>query len=404
MELEIKNDNELGIYIHIPFCKKKCYYCDFTSFELNKLVKNEEEQNENKQIENEIIFKYISNVIKEINEFDFSKFNVTTIYIGGGTPSYIDEKYIEDILMLLKQKIDACDKNKRTNQIAFNEIEITIEINPGTVNEMKFKKYKLIGINRLSIGLQSGNDKLLKTIGRIHTYQEFENVYNLARKIGFENMSFDLIIGLPNQTIVDIKNTLEIVKKLDPNHVSIYSLIVEEDTVLEEKIANNELELPEEEIERNMYWYVKNNLESMGYNHYEISNFSKKGKESKHNMNCWEQKQYIGFGLAAHSYINNIRFSNQQNKDGEIYDYESFQEEKQNLEEAMNEYMLLGLRKINGVDISKFKEKYINNPIYVYMDQLNELVEKDMLIVDGNYIKLTNKGIDFANQVWEMFV
>lgn len=373
---------ELGIYIHIPFCKSKCYYCDFTSY-----------SNQCEKIEG-----YIQEVIQEMNQQDFSQYNITTIYIGGGTPSYIDEKYIKLLVETLKVKLTK-------NQTKLEEMEITIEVNPGTVTRQKLEQYKKIGINRISIGLQSTNDKLLKQIGRIHNYQEFLEAYQLVKEVGFQNINIDLMIGLPNQTIQDIKQTLKEIKKLEPDHVSIYSLIVEEGTKIEQLIHKGELQLPEEEWERQMYWYVKNTLELEGYHHYEISNFAKKGKESKHNKNCWEQKEYIGLGATAHSYIKGVRYSNSAFSEDGSWDFTHKKvEEEQTLEDKKKEYMLLGLRKIDGVSIQKFKEKYSDNPIYLFREEIDKLVKQGLLEVDGDWIRLTNKGIDLANLVWEEFV
>ncbi len=278
---------ELGIYVHIPFCKSKCYYCDFISF-----------TNQCDQIE-----PYIQKVLQEMQQYDISNYNVTTIYIGGGTPSCIDEKYIKQLLEALNRKLV-------DNETKFEEIEITIEINPGTITKKKLEQYKKSGVNRISIGLQSTNDILLKQIGRIHTYQEFLDAYQLIQAAGFENINIDFMIGLPNQTIQDIKQTLAEIQRLNPNHVSVYSLIVEEGTKIEQLITNGKLQLPDEELERQMYWYVKNTLELNGYKHYEISNFAREGKESRHNLNCWEQMEYIGLGVAAHSYLKGVRYSN----------------------------------------------------------------------------------------------
>ena len=382
------NKQELGIYIHIPFCKQKCNYCDFISY-TNKCEKIES---------------YIDCLEREINNFDFSGYNVTTIYIGGGTPSYIESKYIKKIMNTVYKKIEV-EKKRR------NDIEITIEVNPGTITRKKLQDYKDVGINRLSIGLQSVQDKLLKQLGRIHTYEEFLETYQLAKEIGFENINVDLMLGLPNQTIEDLKESMNKVIELNPNHISIYSLIVEEETKICNQIKNNELQMPDEELERNMYWYVKNTLELKGYSHYEISNFSKKGKESKHNINCWNQEEYIGFGVAAHSYINNIRFSNTNNLEEYIknincnkFENNKNIEEEQTLEDKKNEFMMLGFRKIEGVNISKFKEKFVDNPIFLYKDKLNKLVEEGLIEIDLNNIKLTNKGIDLANLVFEEFI
>lgn len=328
----------------------------------------------------------------------FGQYNVTTIYIGGGTPSYIKENYIMQLLESLQDKL-------KENQTKWEDIEITIEINPGTITKLKLKQYKKAGINRISIGLQSSNDKLLKQIGRIHTNQEFLEAYQLIQKEGFENINVDLMIGLPKQTIQDVKQTLEQIRKLEPNHISVYSLIVEENTKMQEKISKGEWQLPEEELERQMYWYVKNTLELNGYKHYEISNFAKEGKEARHNMNCWEQKEYIGLGLAAHSYLKGVRYSNSALQDIEGWNPKKKQiEEKQTLEDKKKEYMLLGLRKIEGVSIQKFKEKYRENPVFLFRQELDKLVKEGLLEVKGDWIRLTNKGIDLANLVWEEFV
>lgn len=380
--------NELGIYIHIPFCKQKCYYCDFVSYS-NKCSEVKE---------------YIESLKKEIEEFDFSNYKVTSIYIGGGTPSYIDSIYIVEILSELKEKL-------KCNLIEFKDIEITIEVNPGTVDTKKLNDYKKLGINRLSIGLQSTKNDILKKIGRIHTYQEFLEIYKLARETGFKNINIDLMIGIPGQKIGDLKNTLQDIIKLEPEHISVYSLIIEENTPIEKMLENGEIKLPDEDLERNMYWYIKNTLELNGYNHYEISNFAKLGKESRHNLNCWNQEEYIGFGVAAHSYLNGIRFSNTINVEEYIQHIENNRkeeniqiEESQSLEDKKNEFMMLGFRKIQGVDIARFKEKFIDNPIFLYRENLNKLVEEGLIEVDLNHIKLTNKGIDLANLVFEEFV
>ena len=381
-------NSNFGIYIHIPFCKRKCSYCDFISFS-NKdtLIKN-----------------YLEALRKEIEEFDFSKYNVTTIYLGGGTPSYIKEEYIKKILDLLKEKLVA-------SKTSWEDLEITIEVNPGTVTKEKLEIYKEVGVNRLSIGLQSTNDSLLEQIGRIHKFEDFLDTYNLAKKIGFDNINVDLMIALPNQTIKDIKESLEKIVDLNPNHISVYSLIVEEGTLLEKQINDGKMKLPSDEEERRMYWYVKDFLELHGYKHYEISNFSKEGKESKHNLNCWNQEEYVGFGVAAHSYIDGIRFCNTSNLEEYIdninnnnLDKNKEVEERQKKEDEEKEFMILGFRKIEGVDISKFKEKFGKNPIFLFRKELDKLVSEGLIKVDLNNIRLTNKGLDLANLVFEEFV
>lgn len=375
-------NNQIGIYVHIPFCKQKCYYCDFVSY-----------SNRNNFME-----KYVQALEKEI-QLQEIKSEITTIYIGGGTPSYIDAKYIKEILEEIR------------NKKVFREAEITIEVNPGTVTLEKLKEYKNCGINRLSIGLQSTQDNLLKTIGRIHNFEEFLETYKMARKVGFENINVDLMLGLPSQKISDLKESLEKVLELEPEHISVYSLIVEENTPIADKIEKNELILPEEETERNMYWYIKNTLELNGFHHYEISNFAKRGFESKHNLNCWNQQEYIGFGVAAHSYVDNVRYSNTEslekyieNIDSGIPENNRTIHEVQNEDDKKKENMLLGLRKIDGIKISEFKNLFGDNPIYLYRNELDKLSKQGLIKVEDDIIKLTNKGIDLANLVWEEFV
>ncbi len=379
---------ELGIYVHIPFCKRKCNYCDFISF----------------QDKDNCINKYIECLKEEINKTiklsNYKEYTVKTIYIGGGTPSYIDSKFIVEIVNEIKEKFNV-DKNA----------EITIEINPGAVNEQKLYDYYNVGINRLSIGLQSDNDELLKTIGRIHNFSEFLEIYKIARKIGYKNINIDLMLALPNQTIEMLENTVNNIIRLEPEHISLYSLIVEEGTKLEKQLENKELTLPNEDTERIMYHLTRKILYENKYIQYEISNFSKIGYESKHNLDCWSQKEYIGFGLASHSYINMERFSNTTNIDEYIANIQNDKieenyiiHEKQNLESQMKEYMILGLRKINGVNITEFKLKFNQNPIYLFRIELNNLVNKGLIEIQENNIKLTNKGLDFANIVWEEFI
>lgn len=376
---------ELGIYIHIPFCKQKCFYCDFCSF-ANK---------------NEMQEKYVETVINEIKNITHKeKYTVTTIYLGGGTPSILNPEYIKNILQEIKSSFKILD-----------DAEITIEINPGTVNEEKLKRYKEYGINRLSIGLQSANDKILKNIGRIHDYKQFEETFFYARKCGFKNINVDLMIGLPTQAIEDVKQTLEKIIQKNPEHISVYSLIIEEGTIIEKLINENKLQLPDEETERIMYWTVVNELKENGYNQYEISNFSKKTYESKHNTNCWKQKQYIGLGTSAHSYLNKKRYSNTNNIEEYIKNIQENNisknitiHEEQTEESTMNEYMLLGLRMIQGININEFKHKFKTDPTVKYKEILEKLQKENLIQITKTSIKLTKQGIDFGNIVWEEFI
>lgn len=376
---------ELGIYIHIPFCKQKCFYCDFCSFA------NKKEMQE----------KYVEAVINEIKNITHKeKYTVTTIYFGGGTPSILNPEYIKNILQEIESSFKILD-----------DAEITIEINPGTVNEEKLKKYKEYGINRLSIGLQSANDKILKKIGRIHDYKQFEEIFFYAKKCGFKNINVDLMIGLPTQTIEDVKQTLEKIIQKNPEHISVYSLIIEEGTIIEKLINENKLQLPNEETERIMYWTVVNELKENGYNQYEISNFSKKTYESKHNTNCWKQKQYVGLGTSAHSYLNKKRYSNTNNIEEYIKNIQENNisknitiHEEQTEELTMNEYMLLGLRMIQGININEFKQKFKTDPTIKYKKILEKLQKENLIQITKTSIKLTKQGIDFGNIVWEEFI
>ena len=389
---------ELGIYVHIPFCIKKCDYCDFISYS-NCFDMQE---------------RYVEKLLEEIEENkDLLKNNfISTIYIGGGTPSAIKSELIKKIL----------DKIYDVSGIDKEKVEITIEVNPGTTTKSNLQMYRDCGINRLSIGLQSTDDAMLKEIGRIHNYNQFLDTYKWAGEAGFENINVDLMLGLPGQDIEILKNSLENVVNLKPKpkHISVYSLIVEEETKIEQRIDSGELSLPDDEEERRQYHYMKNFLELNEYKHYEISNFAKPGFESKHNMNCWEQKQYVGFGVAAHSYVDGVRYSNttdlkeylnvNDNESGDnLKEEEKFNtiktiEETQNKLDMEKEFMMLGLRKLDGVSISKFEQKFGENPIYLFRNELQKLVEEDLLEVDLDDIKLTSKGLDLANLVWEEFV
>lgn len=386
---------EVGIYVHIPFCKQKCHYCDFKSY------------GDKERLIDEYI-KWLKFEIKEVgqgNKLDFENnldelVLVKTIYIGGGTPSYIDSKHIVEIINTIKENFEI-----------ENNAEITIEVNPGTVNKVKIQDYINCGINRISIGVQSTDDIMLGKIGRIHKFEDFLKTYEIARDAGIKNINVDLIIGLPDQKLQNVEEDIKKITEINPEHISVYSLIVEENTKIEKLISSGEMSLPEEEIERRMYWKAKEILEEAGYIHYEISNFAKKGFESKHNSDCWLQKEYMGFGSSAHSYTNGVRFSNIDSIEEYIENYKTDNiadnfvfHEKQTNESKMKEYMLLGLRKINGVSIQEFKNKFSQNPIYVYRNELNDLVEKNLIEIDLDNIKLTNKGIDFANIVWERFV
>lgn len=369
----------IGIYIHIPFCKQKCTYCDFVSFS-DKFEFQE---------------KYINAVINEIDNCYYSDVEVDTIYFGGGTPSSISGNLIIKVLNKIREKFVV-------NEFA----EITIEVNPGTVNKDKLELFKFSGINRISIGLQVVQENLLKVLGRIHSYTDFENCIKMSREVGFNNINVDLMFGIPNQSIYDLEESLKKVIFQYPNHISLYSLILENDTPLEKIIKSGVYKLPSEEEERNMYHMAKKILEKNGYIHYEISNFARNGFESKHNLNCWNQNEYLGFGLSAHSYFNNKRFSNTDN----FINYIENQKDNIEINEIQTddikkkEYMMLGFRKLKGISISEFERKFGINPLFYFRFEISELVEKELIEVDLDNIKLTNKGLDFANIVFQEFV
>mgnify|MGYP005780815413 FL=1 len=389
------NTKNVGLYIHIPFCKQKCQYCDFNSYA-------------GKENLIETYMKWVEFELKGVGEGNRVDYEnnlddlivVKSIYIGGGTPSFIDSKYIEKIMEIVKECY-TIDSNA----------EITIEVNPGTVSQKKLETYLNSGINRISIGLQSTHNEILSKLGRVHSYEEFLYTYNLARKVGLKNINVDLMLGLPNQSLNDLQESITEVVNLEPEHISVYSLIIENGTPFCEKLEKQEIALPSDELERAMYWETKRKLEKAGYTHYEISNFAKPGFESKHNLSCWNQEEYIGIGASAHSYTNNVRYSNIDSIEDYIRNYENGNEidnfvfhEKQNKESKMKEFMMLGLRKIQGIHIQDFKNKFGENPIYLYKKELEKLVNEELLEIDGDVIKLTNKGIDLANLVWEEFV
>ena len=374
---------KFGIYVHIPFCKKKCKYCDFISF---SCFEEKEEE-------------YVNCLIKEIENKKCSNV-VSTIYIGGGTPSIIDSKNIIKILEAIFSNFNVLD-----------DAEITIEINPGTVTKEKLQDYKNAGVNRLSIGLQSAENRILELIGRIHTYEDFLKTYNLSREIGFKNINVDLMLAIPTQTEKELISSVEKIIELNPEHISLYSLILEEGTELESLVSKKELELLDEKIERKMYWDTKKLLEKNGYNHYEISNFSKKGFESNHNMDCWNQEEYLGIGLASHSYFENKRFSNIDNLNKYLENINNSDFEKnielheiQDKPNKMKEFMMIGLRKIDGVKISDFEKKFRINPLFYFRFEISKLTDEDLIEVDLDNIKLTKNGLDLANQVFEEFI
>ncbi|MDO5564334.1 MAG: radical SAM family heme chaperone HemW [Eubacteriales bacterium] len=376
----------MGIYIHIPFCERKCSYCDFLSF----------------YAKDNIIKQYIEILKKEIvsKKFLANGKDICTIYIGGGTPSFINPEYIKQIINLIKENYNTIDS-----------LEITIELNPHSAIKDNLYKYKEYKINRLSIGAQSTNNDELNALGRIHTYEDFLQTMDFILRLKFQNVNIDLMNGIPLQTLASWKNTLKKIILFKPTHLSIYNLILEENTELYKLNNEGSLNLPNEKCITLMDLDTFDILEDHGYERYEISNYCKKGFESKHNLGYWSDIPYIGFGLGASSYIDNIRYKNisnfskylnlnfdifQNNKLNEEY-YDSI--EVLNQKELIKEYVMLGLRKVNGINIIQFKNKF-NVDFREYFDQkLEKYLLNSMIVHDGSYYHFTKRGMDVSNTI-----
>lgn len=380
--------NELtGIYIHLPFCRSKCYYCDFNSY----------------PHKDSLIPAYFKAVEMELDSYGIKLKNylINTIFIGGGTPSYVDEKFIIQLL-------NACRRNFNISSNA----EITIESNPGTLCRDKLKAYRQSGINRLSIGLQAWQDRLLKKIGRTHTLEDYINNFSLAREEGFDNINTDLIFAIPGQTLEEWCETLENVAAMGADHISCYSLQIEEGTVFGRMFSEGDLTPVEDEQDREMYYKAKEILGNAGYKHYEISNFAKPGYQCKHNLIYWQTCQYLGVGAGAHSYINGKRFNNVCSPEEYINLVQIGKSTVENVinidrEEAMSEYMFLGLRLIDGISGKDFEETFRVGLWEVFGVQLENLFHKGLIVIDPDRednVRLSEKGLDLANQVFMEFV
>lgn len=386
---------ELGLYIHIPFCVKKCDYCDFLSAPATEEMKK----------------KYMQALRSEICSYKgkMTEYTVPTIFIGGGTPSAIPAS---DIKELMEEIRDAF-------QVDHDRLEATIEVNPGTVTKEKLLAYKKAGINRLSFGLQSVDNRELKMLGRIHTYEEFQDNYALARETGFRNINVDLMSSLPGQTVETWEKSLRMVIALKPEHISAYSLIIEEGTPFYERYGEGALhqrELPEEETDRLLYHRTKELLKENGYHRYEISNYAKDGYECRHNNSYWIGTQYLGLGLGASSLLAGARFHNR--KDIEEYIRLCSEDNKTDrfpvnlredyqilsLQERMEEFMFLGLRMIRGISMEEFKRRFHQSIQEVYREEIEQLVQKQLLKTDGDRLALTDYGIDISNYVLSFFL
>ncbi|WP_061994986.1 radical SAM family heme chaperone HemW [Clostridium sp. ATCC 25772] len=371
---------DVSLYIHIPFCKNKCFYCDFPSFS----------GCDGKMLE------YAKALGTEIDKID-KDYIIKTVFIGGGTPTYLSL----DGLKYIKKSIEKLNLAP--------DVEFTVEGNPGTFTKEKLELFKSMGVNRLSIGLQAYQDNLLKSIGRIHSVEDFEKSYKLARECGYKNINIDLIFGLPNQDIDNWKETLKKVVKLNPEHLSCYSLIIEEDTKFYSLFENDKLKLPCEEDEREMYLKTLEILKENGYNHYEISNFCKPNKECRHNLVYWELKPYIGCGSSSHSYVDGRRYYNESDIEEYIKKINEngsaiIESKKNRIEDDIEEYMFLGLRKIAGVNKKQFQLKFSKDIYEIYGEIINRFKGLKMINDDGEKIYLTEKGIEVSNSIMCEFI
>lgn len=377
--------NPLGLYIHIPFCRQKCDYCDFLSFA------------ETPQTTKDLYIEALCHELEALGA-SFTGRKLTTIYIGGGTPSVLSKDNFETLMTRVKASFQIEEG-----------AEITMEMNPGTVTEEKLHDYKAMGINRVSMGLQSDDDAQLKELGRIHSYAMYEKTYALIRKSGIDNINVDVMFGLHNQTMAQWQQTLKTVIDLAPEHISAYSLTIEPDTVYETRYDQDGLNLPDDDTERAMFWYAHDTLEAAGYGHYEISNYAKEGKISKHNSSYWNLTDYIGAGLGASSFYGNVRYKN-------ITGFNSYLEAKGALslvrvleqvnDEATNleEAFFLGLRKLKGLSLKELKQTYGEAQVAPYEQVIDELVAEGLLIKEGPTLRLTRRGTDISNQVMSRFL
>lgn len=375
--------DKISLYIHIPFCAQKCLYCDFPSFARKDHLRKA----------------YIEALNKEIISLreKHNNLEINTIFIGGGTPSVLEADELECLLKEVAKLNMAKD------------IEYSMECNPGNLTEEKLEVMKKYGVNRISMGLQAKQDNLLKGLGRIHNYKTFKENFLLAKKVGFNNINVDLMFGLPNQRLNEWEETLREIISLDPAHISAYSLIIEEGTAFYNLYENDKLKLPTEEEERKMYHLAKKILEENGFNQYEISNYAKEGKECRHNLAYWNMDNWIGVGSAAASYINGKRIKNISSVEEYI---NSINEKGEAVEEIINnskndnieEFMFMGLRKINGIDENEFKKRFSMNINDVYGEILNKYIDEGLLIRDSGMIFLSEKGIEISNVIMADFL
>ena len=379
------NKRELELYLHIPFCVRKCMYCDFLSAPADSVT----------------IHAYMKALEEEIESraVEFGDYIVVSVFVGGGTPSIAETKDIEAVLTAIRHSYRLAD-----------DAEITIEVNPGTVERKKLEAYRSVGINRLSIGLQSARNEELKRIGRIHSWQQFLDSYRAAVEAGFENVNVDIMSTLPGQSLENYRETLRSVLALEPcvKHISAYSLIVEEGTELYEKIRRREWQEPDEELDRLMYIETRDILEAAGYKRYEISNYAREGYECRHNSGYWRRREYVGFGIGAASLVGQVRFKNSDDLLCYIQSPTQCREEEQKLsvQEQMEEFMFLGLRMTEGILPAEFERQFQVPLNDVYGETIEKCIN-DGLLEYGDGMKrlaLTQKGLDLSNYCMSQFL
>lgn len=371
----MNKNTKIGLYIHIPFCEKKCHYCDFLTF-----------TNKNEEIEN-----YINYLLKEIDLYKNNEYFLDTIYIGGGTPSYISEKYIERVL----------NKIKSNFKISENA-EITIEMNPESVSKKKIISYLKNGINRFSMGVQTFDNEVLKIMGRLHTKEKVLNEINLMKSLGCKNISIDLMLANPKQSMDILEKDLDIALNLDINHISYYSLILKEHTHFELWEKQGKIELWDPEEEREMYHKVTNKLKNNGFLQYEISSFSKPGFESIHNQKYWKLQDFIGIGMGASSNLGLKRYTN--TRKFNIY-YKMINNNKLPIAEIENldleirekEFIILNLRMTRGFSINEINKRFNIDFLEKYKNLIDKYLNENILSIDNEYVHFTDKGIDNGN-------
>lgn len=375
----------LGLYIHVPFCAQKCNYCDFNSYKI-------EEKNQKTD--------YLISIRKEMELYkeEFKNKEFTSVFLGGGTPS-----------ILTPEELTTLMENIYSNFNIGKDAEITMECNPGTLDKVKLKAIKSLGINRLSMGLQVTQDHHLKYIGRIHTYEQFEKNYKDAIEVGINNINVDLMYSLPNQSFDEWKETLNKIINLNPSHISAYSLILEEGTKFYDMYLNKEFELNDEEVDINIYNYTIDTLYKNGYHQYEISNYSKEGYECKHNIVYWQCDNYLGLGPGASGYINNYRYSNICDIKGynKCLEYDKRPIEEKNIlskKDEMEEFIFMGLRMNKGINLDEFYKRFNIDFKHRYNDILGKLKNLNLIIEQNNNIILTQRGREISNTVFVEFI